>query len=333
MEQQKSRCLTSPEIGALWSQYMNDSMVICVLQYFAAKSNDEETRTVIEFALGLSQKNIQDVTQIFKQEGMSIPVGFTNKDVNVDAPQLYSDILYLRYIKHLSTAGMTGYSLSVALAVRSDVRNHFLACNQSTMELDEKVTQMLLSKGLYIRAPYIPLPQEVMFVESPTFMGSLLGKNRPLNVLEIMLISANVSTNAMSRALMLGLSQVAQSPDVREFLVRGQDICKKHIKVFSTLLQDDDLPTPTTWDSEVQGATTPPFSDKMMMQQVTALVAVGLANYGMALGYSTRVDVAADYVRLMAETGQLGEDGAHIMIKHGWMEQPPQAVDRKKLSS
>ncbi|WP_155925690.1 DUF3231 family protein [Bacillus sp. UNC438CL73TsuS30] len=25
------------------------------------------------------------------------------------------------------------------------------------------------------------------------------------------------------------------------------------------------------------------------------------------------------------------EDGANIMIKHGWMEEPPQAVDHDKL--
>lgn len=266
------------------------------------------------------------------KKGYQIPVGFTSSDVNVDAPQLFSDVLFLRYIKHLSTAGMAAYGLAVALAVRSDVRSYFLTCNQSTMELDEKVTQVLLSKGLYIRAPYVPLPQEVKFAESPSFMGSLLGKNRPLNVLEIMQISANVSTNAMGRALMIGFSQVAQSPDVREFLVRGQDIAKKHIKVFSTLLQADDLPTPTTWDSEVQGSTTPPFSDKLMMQQAMATVAVGMANYGTALGFSTRVDVAADYARLMAESAQFGENGAQIMIKHGWMEQPPQAANRKELA-
>lgn len=69
-----------------------------------------------------------------------------------------------------------------------------------------------------------------------------------------------------------------------------------------------------------------------MMQQVTALIALSMANYGAALGSSTRVDVANDYARLMAEIAAFGEDGAQIMIKHGWLEQPPQAADRKELA-
>jgi len=32
------------------------------------------------------------------------------------------------------------------------------------------------------------------------------------------------------------------------------------------------------------------------------------------------------------EVAALGEDGAQIMIKHGWLEQPPQAADRKELA-
>lgn len=70
MAQQENLRLTSPEIGALWSQYMNDSLIVCVLQYFSTKSKDEEIRSVIEFVMGLSQKHIQVVTQIFKQEGL-----------------------------------------------------------------------------------------------------------------------------------------------------------------------------------------------------------------------------------------------------------------------
>lgn len=42
-----------------------------------------------------------------------------------------------------------------------------------------------------------------------------------------------------------------------------------------------------------------------------------MANYGAALGASTRVDVANDYSRLMVEVAAFGEDGAQLMIKYG----------------
>ncbi|MBC8014698.1 MAG: DUF3231 family protein [Sporomusaceae bacterium] len=84
--------------------------------------------------------------------------------------------------------------------------------------------------------------------------------------------------------------------------MRGQNISQKHIEVFSNLLKNDDLSAPATWDSEATDSTTAPFSDKLMMQQIISLIALSMTNYGVALGSSTRVDVAADYTRLMAES-------------------------------
>ncbi|GAA3332464.1 hypothetical protein GCM10020331_092700 [Ectobacillus funiculus] len=39
-----------------------------------------------------------------------------------------------------------------------------------------------------------------------------------------------------------------------------------------------------------------------------------------------------DYSRLLIEILKFAEDGANIMISEGWLEQPPMAVDRKKLA-
>lgn len=331
MDEQSLR-LTSTEIGTLWMDYMNDSVTVYSLQYFFEKCKDRDIRPIVEFALSLSQQHIQNIARIFKDEGMAVPVGCSSADVYLQAPPLFSNVFYLRYLKHLSTGGMAAYSLGLSQAVRSDVRKYFWHCIDSSKELDEKVTQALLSKGLYIRAPYIPVAKQTQFVDSPTFMGSVLGENRPLNAMELTHLVANISTNAMGRVVLIGFAQVAKSRDVREFFVRGQDITQKHIEVFSLLLKKDDLSAPATWDSEATDSTIAPFSDKLMMQQIVSLIALSMANYGAGLGASTRVDVAADYGRLMAEIAQFGEDGAQLMIKHGWLEQPPQAADRKELS-
>lgn len=331
MDEQNLR-LTSTEIGTLWLDYMNDSMAVYALQYFLEKVKDKDVRPLVQFALSLSEQHVQALEQIFTAEEMAIPMGYSNADVDVTAPPLFSDTFYLRYLRHLSAAGMRAYALALNQAVRSDVRTYFWRCIDSSKELNEKVTQALLSKGLYIRAPYIPVATQIQFVESSSFMGSILGKNRPLNAIELTHLIANISTNAMGRVILIGFAQVAKSQEVREFFVRGQNIAQKHIEVFSSLLKTDDLSAPATWDSEVTDSTIAPFSDKLMMQQVTALIALSMANYGAALGSSTRVDVANDYARLMAEIAAFGEDGAQIMIKHGWLEQPPQAADRKELA-
>ncbi|SDE97650.1 DUF3231 family protein [Sporomusa acidovorans] len=329
---EKNLRLTSTEVGCLWLGYMNDSMAVCTLQYFLEKAKDKDIRPIIEFALSLSEKHMQAIAKIFKNEEMAIPVGYTETDVDVKAPPLFSDVFYLRYLKHLSGAGMKAYILGLSQAVRSDVRKYFGDCIDSSQELNEQVTQALLTKGLYIRAPYIPIPKQVQFVESPTFMGTIFGKNRPLHAMELIHLTANISTNAMGRVVLIGFAQVARTHDVREYFVRGQEIARKHIEVFSSFMKNDDLSAPATWDSEAMDSTIAPFSDKLMMQQITSLIAISMANYGAALGASTRVDVAGEYIRLMTEIAAFGEDGAQLMIKHGWLEQPPQAADRKELA-
>lgn len=54
--------------------------------------------------------------------------------------------------------------------------------------------------------------------------------------------------------------------------------------------------------------------------------------YGTAIAESPRVDLGAMYNRLTLETQKYAEDGSNIMIKNGWLEQPPMAPDRKELA-
>jgi hypothetical protein len=51
----------------------------------------------------------------------------------------------------------------------------------------------------------------------------------------------------------------------------------------------------------------------------------------MAMAASQRRDIGLKYASLIPETLLYAEDGANIMIKHGWIEEPPQADDREQL--
>ncbi|WP_369690690.1 DUF3231 family protein [Neobacillus fumarioli] len=53
--------------------------------------------------------------------------------------------------------------------------------------------------------------------------------------------------------------------------------------------------------------------------------------YSTSMALSPRRDLAVDYVRLSAEITTYAEDGAKIMMKNGWLEQPPMAADRDEL--
>jgi hypothetical protein len=49
------------------------------------------------------------------------------------------------------------------------------------------------------------------------------------------------------------------------------------------------------------------------------------------MAVSPRADIVAIYVRQTAEIGLYAEEGAKLMIERGWMEKPPQAIDREQL--
>lgn len=51
MEDKTKIPLTAPEMGGLWSQYMSDTLAVCVMRYFLEKVKDEEVRPIIEWTL------------------------------------------------------------------------------------------------------------------------------------------------------------------------------------------------------------------------------------------------------------------------------------------
>ena len=323
--------LTSAEIANLWGAYMGNSMSICVLQYFYNHVEDKEIKDVLKYALSLSKKHVATITEIFNHEQFPIPAGFTDEDVNFNAPRLYSDTFFLNYLHQTTKGGFSLYAIALPNMARSDVREFVSECIVSLTELYNKVAEISLSKGVFIRPPLITIPHGVEFVESKKFLAGFLGDPRPLNALEITHIFSNIQTNALGKALLIGFSQVARNEELKEYFLRGKEIATKHAEVFSSMLRKEDLPAPMTWDHDVTDSRQSPFSDKLMLFHVTGLNALGLFNYGAAVSGSQRHDIHAQYGRLSTEIGIYAEAGAKLMIKNHWLEQTPLSPNRKEL--
>lgn len=271
------------------------------------------------------------VTKILKSENLAVPVGFTEEDINLDAPRLFTDEFHLYYLYIMTTHGLSGYSLAVTTSTRKDIRQHFIQSNATATELYDQITDVLLSKGIYSRAPFIPY-DKVDFIKSQNFLTGWFGERRPLNAIEINNIFFNLKKSIMAKALITGFSQVAKNKDVVNFFANAKDIAHKHIEIFSSVLQEDDLPLPTLWDSDITTSTIPPFSDKLMMYHAGFLLQTAVGYYGAALATSMRPDLFTHYSRIIAENLKEGEDWANLMIRNGWLEQAPQAPDRKAIA-
>lgn len=111
---EKKMSLTASEISQIWGAYMNASITSTVLSYFTEKAEDEDIASVVEQAFTLSQSALTKLIRIFEQENKPIPIGFTNEDVNPDAPRLFTDNYFLQYVLQMGMLGMTSCSTAIS---------------------------------------------------------------------------------------------------------------------------------------------------------------------------------------------------------------------------
>jgi len=331
MQQESENHLTAPEVGVLWAQYVNATLTNCMYKYFLAQNEDKDIGQVIDSIQQVTQNKIQRNSKLLQSDNYPMPIGFTDNDVNTDAPRLYSDSFFLSYIRNISRLGLATYALALTTSVRQDVRKHFNQCITDLIQIDEKAVQVEQAKGFYGRSPYISPPEKTEYIQDTDFFGSFFGSQRPLIAIEIANIYLCSQKNMMSKALLMGFAQVAESRELRKFFLRGKEIVDKHIKIHASLLTNSDIPTPASLDSEVTNSTSAPFSDKLMLHHTILASQAALTYYGTTLAFIQRVDISGSYIRLMTETSQYLEDACMLMIKHKWMEQPPMSADRRAL--
>jgi hypothetical protein len=325
--------LTAAEVANIWTSYLNDTMAVCIIDRFLAQIEDREIKAVLEDALQLSKLHIQKLTSFFKEENLTNPLGFSlENDVYENAPRLFTDNFYLFYIQNIGKIGLSTYTLFLSNSARLDICEYYSECLHESAKLFNNTTELMLTKGVFIRAPLIPDNEQVEFVQKQSYLGGLFGKPRPLNVTEISNIYFNLIQNQLGRSLLMGFSQVAKSPKVREYMVRGREIADKHVEIFGSVLSKEFLPSASAWDTLATESTIAPYSDKLMMMHVAMLNAAGIGHYGISIGNCARKDLGADFLRLMGEIIAYAEDGVNLLIENGWLEQAPQAVDRDKLA-
>ncbi len=319
--------LTSGEIASLWSCYINNSMSKVILSFLLKHLQDPTIKETVKLSYDISKEQLIDLHSFLQHEKFAIPQGFSENDVNPSAPWLFTDVFCLSYVNHMARVGMLAYSGFLAMSIRKDVRKFFSNGLTQITSLYNKTTDISLEKGILARNPYIMVPKESKFVESTSY----LSKKRPLNAIEISHLSMNILTNTIGEKLCLAFAQTSSSKEIQEFMMRGKEIAEKHAKIFAAVLQNENVSVPSTPDMAVSHSTTKTFSDKLLMLHMSLLSASGTGNYATAAAASQRSDLALNYERLSLEIGKYAKSGADMMIKHGWLEQPPGLEDRERL--
>src|SRR5690606_6639793 len=124
---------------------------------------------------------------MFEQEQYAVPNGFTENDVNMEAPWLFSDVFCLTYVNHMARVGMVAYSGYVSMSTRADIRHFYTQGLMDTSALYNQTTDIGLSKGIHSKHPYIEVPKETDYIDSKEYLSGLnpFTNKRPLNAVEI----------------------------------------------------------------------------------------------------------------------------------------------------
>lgn len=323
--------LTSTEITNLLTQFEQETMSICIGKYVLATVKDPQIRSVFQYSLEISEKHLKKMKEFFNKEKFPIPNGFTEKDVNLEAPPLFTDTFWLEYLHTLTHIGLSGYSLALSVSIRRDIRNYYYQCNIDAMEIYNQTVDILLSKGLYDPPPYFSVPKKAEYITSLGYTLDVLGKKRPINSAEAGNIYINLTMTRLAKGICLGFYQVTKNNEVRQYLEKVLHTINKNFGIFSSILREENIHVPQLLDTEVTNSTVAPFSDKLMMLKVGFLLGASLSYYGTALVASLRVDLIGHCEAAILRGLKLLPNWGTIIINNGWLEKLPDADDRKEL--
>jgi hypothetical protein len=324
--------LTSSEIGSLWGEYVNGTAAECVNKYMYSIIEDPAIKGVFEEAIQIFENQKRQIVNLLQSEGFLIPRGFSDEDINLNAARLFSDIFCLQYLHIMTIHGMHGHVTSLNVSVRKDIRQMFDAFDNDGKNIFHKTTDLLLEKGMFQRDPYVYPQENIEFVSTNEYKEGLFKTKRPLAATEIISISLNIKKNIMAKSLSIAFSQVIQSEETRKFLLSSQKTADGHIQDLTKIMQADNLPVPTSWETEILPSQQAPFSDKLIMYHMGFLFQVAQVYIGAGLATVMRTDLIATYEKIILKNLAVVKNWFDIMIENNWLEQPPLAPDRIEIA-
>lgn len=324
--------LTSAEVGNLWNSYMANSMSHCMFKHFLNNIEDKSIQKMLVKADRLSLDIVKFIQNIFSEDHIPVPHGFNDLDINPDAARLFSDSFYLHYIDMMIKLGSIFYAIMITTISQMELRQFFTARANDTFMLANAATELMQEKGLHIHSPLIPV-SELEYVQKESFFSGILRERRSLSAVEIAHIFSSLQFNTVKIALAAGFAQVAQAEDVKKYFKEGQTYNLGQNQILIKKLAEENISHACPSNFTITSTAQRTFSDKLMLFHISQLSSAKVRNYGDAVAVSPRHDLVSMYGRFVGETGKYAEDGAELMIKYQWLEQPPHAPNRKGLMS
>lgn len=321
--------LSPAETTSLWNSYLTNTMTLWVTRHFIVTSQDDELRSILQYAEEMAFTEVEKSKAFFEEANHPLPQKFSDEDVDVNGPALFSDNFVLMLKIALTQVAFSVYGVSLGTSTRRDIRLFYDDCIKNTSQLFNRLTDLAIKKGLHHPEIQIPIPDRIEKISKQSFIAGWFTDRRPLASSEITQLAASLRAIEVYKEVMRGFSQVTPTKELKEHFQRGADKYQKQIDVLQSILLENNLPQLPSWESEVTDTKVSPFSDKLMMYKMLLLTGATAGQYGANLASVLRKDLGAHYTRLMGEELVYGEDSVNLMIKYQFLDQLPLAKENK----
>lgn len=324
--------MTAAEIAELWATFMQYTMLNGVFRYFVKTCEDAAIKALLSETMSRFQTRTTFVAEAFNEENIPIPMGFTEDDVDLSAPKLFSDVFMLHYLKNMIRIALMLNSQNLNMASRPDIRDFYNEILESVIRLNIQTHDLMLAKGVLPRPPFVTVAQEVEHVHQPDFLAGLFVKPRPLLTAEIAHLYYTTLTNAVGRSFLAGLKQVTSDVEVKDYFSQGIELADSIITALTNVAEAEGIHFSLVRDEDISESTQSPFSDKIMMYHINLINTIGVGMLGLSAAGSPRHDLVTIYGQYIIGAGVYLEKGVKIMMANDWLEEPPQILNREELS-
>ena len=170
-KEMKENRLTSVEIGNLWNSYTYESLAHHIFVYFLKHMEDPIIKPVLINLVDASRDILSLLKSVFVKEGFPVPWGITSEDINLNAPRLFSDNLFIPMLKLMVKAALQFYSLAYSDSSRKDIREFFRDSVDRLLMHNQQAAELMQAKGTPVPPPYMPVPAKVDFEKKLNFMA------------------------------------------------------------------------------------------------------------------------------------------------------------------
>jgi len=315
--------------------YQIKSAMLVLVGQFRDKAIDSEAKSLLDSYVIEIRKSISEISKIFNDQSAIIPVAFSDKDTFKDAPPpLFDDIFKIMFLRQITKMCLGFTSLYLATSYMKEVQDLFRQIHANSEKIYVLSTDYLLKKGVLAKPPYVTMPIKNEFIEAKKYVSGfkILTDKRALNTVEIGYIYEAIEDNILGMQLTTGFAQVAHESEVKRYFIEAKELSKKIITNLTDVFLQSDIQPPSTWAGKATTSIQPPFSDKLMMFVVNLISGFAMGNNSLGTSFSMRSDLPLIFTEISKDLFMHSKKGGILMIKHMWMEEPPQMEDRNQLT-